>query len=226
MSRAISKIGERRPARWLNLWSIAAPRSPKSYALASAIERSYADAGYPLARVVVPAQKLTRGGPLKLVVVDGVVEDVDVSALPERQRGVVKARLQPLIGRKHLTLTEIERRLLLAADDPGLALRSTLTAGHSAGGSLLVLQGTQTPVTGSVGFDNYLPKSLGTFSENASLAVNSPFGWGEQASFSATLSPSLAEDFAGTGPMRVLGSRSRCPSGSMVWRSIPNSPNR
>ena len=62
------------------------------YAAANALEHAYAAAGYILARVVVPPQKLVDGGPVRLSVVDGVIERVDVSAVPERQRGVVAAR--------------------------------------------------------------------------------------------------------------------------------------
>lgn len=56
------------------------------YASAGMLERAYAAAGYILARVVVPPQKLTDGGPVMLQVIDGVIERVDVSAVPERAR--------------------------------------------------------------------------------------------------------------------------------------------
>jgi hemolysin activation/secretion protein len=88
------------------------------YAVANAIEQAYAAAGYILVRVVVPPQKLDKGGALRLVIVDGFVEGVDVKGVAESQRSVVAARMASLIGRRHVTLDEIERRLLLASDVP------------------------------------------------------------------------------------------------------------
>lgn len=163
------------------------------YEAAAALEQAYAAAGYVLARVVVPAQKLVDGGAVRLVVVDAVVERVDVGAVPERLRDIVAARMAAVVGEPHLKLEEIERRLLLVSDLPGLQLRSTLAAGATAGGTLLVVEATQNYATGSVGIDNRLPNSLGTWAVNTNLTINDAFGFGEQAYFSYSSSPDLGE---------------------------------
>jgi hypothetical protein len=103
------------------------------FAAANAIEQAYAARGYVLVRVAVPPQQLKNGGPLRLVVVDGFVESVDVKGVPERQRALVQARLASLIGKRHVTLAEIERRLILASDIPGLVLSSTIARGTAPG---------------------------------------------------------------------------------------------
>jgi hemolysin activation/secretion protein len=175
------------------------------YAVANAIEQAYAAAGFVLARVIVPPQKLSRNGALRLIIVDGFVEDIDVKGVPERQRAIVAARMASLIGRRHVQLAEIERRLLLASDVPGIALKSTLARGARSGGTLLVVEATQRYVSGSVGVDNRLPSSLGTWEVNSALAVNSPFGFGEQFYGSATTSYQIDRVFDGDGPLRVLG---------------------
>ena len=159
------------------------------YQTANALEHKYAEAGYILARVVIPPQKLVDGGTLHLTVIDGVIERVDVKGVPDRQRGVVIARVAALVGVRHLMLDEIERRLLLVSDIPGLQVRSTLTAGKTPGGTLLVLQGRQKYAEGTFGFDDRLPASLGTWSLNASAALNSVLGLGEQTYFSIELEP-------------------------------------
>ncbi|HZW76478.1 MAG TPA: POTRA domain-containing protein, partial [Caldimonas sp.] len=179
------------------------------YAAAAALERGYAASGYILARVVVPPQQLADGGAVRLVVVDGVIERVDVDAMPERQRAVVAARLAAIVGEPHVTLDEIERRLLLVGDLPGLQLRSTLAQGATPGGTLLVVEATQRYVTGSVGIDDRLPTSLGTWSINTSLALNDAFGLGEQAYFSYSSSPDL-----GTPRLRVRGGGIVLPLGA------------
>jgi hemolysin activation/secretion protein len=184
------------------------------YATANAIAQAYAAEGYVLARLVVPPQKLTNGGPLRLVVVDGFIESVDVKGIPERQRALVAQRMAPVIGRRHIKLAEIERRLLLSADDPGLRLSSTLArGGETSGGARLVLEATQNPVAGTLGYDDYLPNSLGISEFNASLALNSVLGYGEQIYASATTGYNLGDSFQGESPIQVLGGGVSVPIG-------------
>lgn len=171
------------------------------YAAASALEHAYAAAGYILARVVVPPQRLVDGGPARLEVVDGVIERVDVSAVPERERAVVSARMVGIVGEPHVTLAAIERRLLLVGDLPGISLKSTLAQGTTPGGTLLVVEATQQLVTGSLGIDDRLPQSLGIWTLNGTAAINDAFGLGEQAYVSYSTSPS---DF-GVPRLRVVG---------------------
>ena len=149
------------------------------FAAAHAIEARYARAGRVLTRVVVPAQRLVDGATLRLVFVDGYIERVDVSRLPAKVRHVIEARLRPLAGVHGLTLAAIERSLLLAADVPGVALRSTLAAGSQPGATLLVIEGTQRSVTGYVTLDNTLPSSLGRLSYGIGINFNSVLGAGE-----------------------------------------------
>ena len=179
------------------------------YDTANALEHAYAEAGYFLARIVIPPQQLVDGGTMHLTVIDGVIERVEVRDVPKRQRAVAAARLKAVVGVHHLTLDEIERRLLLVSDLPGLQVRSTLTAGSRPGGTLLVLQGTQRYAAGTFGFDNRLPASLGTWSLNASAALNSVLGLGEQTYFSIASTPDI-----GLPRLRVLGGGIVLPIGA------------
>jgi len=183
------------------------------YDAASALEAAYGAAGYTLVRVVVPPQKLDPHGALKLIVVDGYVESVDVAGVPERQRALVAARMAPLIGRRRVKLQEIERRVLLASDVPGLALRSTLTPGLQSGGAKLVLEGTDKLVSGSVGIDNNLPKSLGFWEYVVGLQLNDAFGQGEQIYFTETSGDNLDEWLGGRTPVQIVGGGFTLPIG-------------
>jgi len=184
------------------------------YAAAGALESAYGGAGYALARVVVPPQKLDPHGAFRLVIVDGYVESIDVKGVPERQRGVVSARLAPLIGRRHVKLTEIERRVLLASDVPGLTLKSTLSSGAATGGTTLVVQGTEGWLTGASGIDNDLPRSLQNWESTRSLQINSPFGYGEQFYFTATTGYDVLKLFDGTIPIQIFGGGFVMPIGA------------
>lgn len=150
------------------------------FAAARELGEAYARAGYVLARVVLPAQALKDGGSLRLLVIDGRIERVDVSQLPERIRDRVARFLAPLTGATGLTMPEIERRLLIAGDLPGTTLRSTLVPGETRGGTVLVVEARQQIVTGSIGFDDTMSRQLGRFTLSQGVEANSALQMGEQ----------------------------------------------
>jgi hemolysin activation/secretion protein len=150
------------------------------YAYAAQLQQAYLDAGYPLARVIVPAQELDESGAVRLRVIDGYVEALNLDAVPERARNRVRQVLAPLVGKRRPTSAEIERRLLLAGDTAGLALRTTLTAGSELGGAQFVLHGAHDPIAGVLAADNRVSAPYGGFQIAASVALNSPWGGGEQ----------------------------------------------
>ena len=97
---------------------------PGSYQTANVLEHKYAEAGYILARVVIPPQGWSMAGPC-IYVIDGVIERVDEGRAGSSARRC-QARMAAFVGVRHVTLDEIERRLLLVSDIPGLQVRSTL----------------------------------------------------------------------------------------------------
>jgi hemolysin activation/secretion protein len=149
------------------------------FAAARALEEAYARAGYVLARVVIPEQALENGGRLRLVVVSGFIERLDTAAVPEPVRGRIERVIGPLVGQRNLRLGEIERRLLIAGDTYGVALRSALSRGDEEGGAVLVVEADYRRVTGSVGIDNTLSDQLGAWTLATGVELNSAFNLGE-----------------------------------------------
>lgn len=149
------------------------------FAAARELEAAYAKAGYVLVRVILPPQKLANGERLQLVVVDGFIERIETRDVPERVRNRILRLVKPLTGRRGLTLTEIERRVLLAGDTPGLILRSTLAPGRGEGATVLVIDAKYQAVSATLIFDNMLSKALGRTTLGAGLDVNSVAGLGE-----------------------------------------------
>ena len=175
------------------------------YAMASAIEAAYARHGFVLARVVVPPQQLAGGGTFRIVVIDGFIDSVDVSAVPAPVRAQVALRAGRLIGQRHLRIGAIEQPLLLAGDVPGLSLTSTLARGNQPGAARLVLSGRHAVVSGSVSADNTLAASLGRYEAVAQVSFNSAFGLGEQIYGFAVGGYDLPKAFRSDAPVRVLG---------------------
>ena len=170
------------------------------YAAASAIERAFAQAGYPLVRVVVPAQRLLDGAEAHLVVVDGFVESIGLDGVAPSLRRPMRRYLGPLIGKRHLHYAELERRLTLAGDVPGTTIRSTLAHGTKPGGVRLVIEARRKLMSASLSFDNRQSASFRRRSTTLQASLNSPLGIGEQAY--AYLS---ADPWHGTG---ILNARS------------------
>ena len=159
------------------------------FAAAHELEAAYAAAGYVLVRVILPPQKLVDGARMKLVVVDGFIERIETGNVPERVRSRIVQLVSPLIGRRGVTLREIERRVLLAGDTPGVSLRSTLAAGTSEGGTVLVIDAKYQAVSGTLTFDNTLSTGLGGTSLGVGLDFNSLAGLGEQVYLRASSHP-------------------------------------
>ena len=149
------------------------------FAFARKLEAAYADAGFALVRIVLPAQRLVDGASLRLVLFDGALERIDTSQVDASIRARVENVLAPLVGQRRLRLKEIERRLLLASDTPGARLRSTIAAGSSPGASILLIEGRHRLVTGALTFDNSLSRALGRANAGAALEINSALGMGD-----------------------------------------------
>jgi hemolysin activation/secretion protein len=143
------------------------------------LEAAYSRAGYILVRVILPAQTLRDGGDLRLTIVNGFIEAVDAARVPDRIRDRVIAIVSPLVGQPGLTRAEIERRLLLAGDTPGVSLRSTLTSGQTPGAAILIVDAQYRLRSSYVGFDNTLAAELGHTSIGLGLDLNSALGFGE-----------------------------------------------
>ena len=179
------------------------------------LEAAIVRSGNVLTRVVLPAQTLRNGQRLRLVVVNGYVDRIDFRNVPDPVRARVAVLLDPLIGRRDLQLGEIERRLLLAGDTPGTALRSTLAPSTAQGATTLIVEALYKPVTGFFGGDNTFGRSLGGFDLNGGFDFNTVFGLGETIYFRGFGYPG-GNDALGTGSAFGTYPRLRTFAGGFV----------
>lgn len=132
------------------------------FALANAITKRYADAGYALCFGVVPEQDI-KDGKVKIVVVEGFVSDHSFGVAQPRARALnaVAAQLSQIKGSKPLRADVLERNILLMDDLPGWSVGSVLSASRTVvGGSDLSLEFTRDPDTFDVSWNNFLPSAL------------------------------------------------------------------
>ena len=170
------------------------------FAFAAKLQAIYVRAGYPLVRVVISPQELGKAARVKLQVVDGFVERIDASAIDALVRPRVLAVIGDLLNKRHLTQGELERKLLIAGEAPGLVLNAIFTAGKKVGGSVLVLAGRYRPVSVSLYGDDAMSPVFGTGQMVATASLNSILGLGERLTVSAAGLPD--KDFTTSDPTR------------------------
>lgn len=170
------------------------------FAAARQLEEIYAKAGFILVRVSLPPQTIKNGMPLRLVVTDGQVEAIDASALSPVVRSRIETMLSPLVGKSGLTKADIERKLLLAGDMPGVMLKSTLKAGSKPGSTIIVIDGRYDAMTSTVTFDDSLGRNLGTFAMGLGVDFNSMLGLGEVGYLRMTGYPGFNNSIASDDP--------------------------
>jgi hemolysin activation/secretion protein len=104
------------------------------YAATAMIEARYRADGYPLARVIVPAQEVTDGH-YRLLVVEGYISEVAIEGDPGASRGLIARLLAPVSKARPARTADIERALLLANDLPGYEVKSVLTPALGTAGA-------------------------------------------------------------------------------------------
>ncbi len=183
------------------------------YEFARALQQAYAAADYPLAQVVLQPQGL-KSGVIQISVIDGFIEGVDVSGAPEAERGLVMARLQPLIGKRHISVEEIQRKLLLVGELHGMAGANNMNKrGAQPGGIILTITGTQKLVSNMTSVDNRLSKYLGTWEVTSSGSVDNALGFGEQVYAGVGSSRDINQTFDGTALYQAYGGGVSVPIG-------------
>ena len=143
-------------------------------------------------------------GGLALVPSTFVVEG-GFAELAQRIQRPLHVRSGHLVNLHHIRLATIEQALALAADLPGVTLRSTLARGERPGGTVLEIEGRHVLASGAIGADNAFDPSPQTYGVNAQISLNSAFGRGEQIYGLAVSGYDLSRFFASDARVRVLG---------------------
>lgn len=147
-------------------------RLAEIFAVARAMTRLYAEAGYPLSLAYVPAQEITDGA-VRIRVIEGYVGEIAVEGAP---RGA-DTRLRKLGGKimaeRPLRQKTLERYLLLANEIPGLSVTGVLSRADAPdAGVKLTLSATQKRLSASANFNNRASRAVGREQILARAAAN------------------------------------------------------
>jgi hemolysin activation/secretion protein len=112
------------------------------FAAAARIEARYRADGFPLARVIIPAQDVPDGR-YHIRIVEGFVSEIVIDGNPGAVRGLIQKLLAPVMRSKPARMADIERALLLANDLPGYQVTSTLTPDAATPGAAKLIVSVQ-----------------------------------------------------------------------------------
>lgn len=148
--------------------------------VAEAITTLYRDRGYRLARAVVVAQRV-ENGVVRIEVLEGKLGKINIHGNTRYDSAFIESRLGGLSGNA-VTLSALERNLLLLNDLPGFTGASVLQPGAEYGTTDLDLGVAEKTVGGNIGFNNYGPTALGRNRVDAAFDLNNPLKLGDQLS--------------------------------------------
>lgn len=157
---------------------------------AAIITRRYQSAGHLLSYAYVPAQRVA-DGVIELAVLEGRLEGVQVVTAQEvrLQDDVIQAHTDGLAGKPPLKQADVERKLLLLNDIPGVTARAAFTPGTSAGAADMVVSvAEEEPLVVRLELNNHGSRSTGEVRAGITLQMNDLFGRGDQTVASAMAS--------------------------------------
>jgi hemolysin activation/secretion protein len=156
--------------------------------------------GYLLAYAYLPPQEIN-GGEIHIAVLEGKVDKVIVNKSPGTRilNDVVTNGLRGIKTGAVLNRDDLENRLLILSDLPGLDVRSELRPGSTTGTTDLILNVQEKPLlSASLDTDNYGNRFSGEYRGGATLNLNNATGRGDQLTVRGV--------FAGEGMMFLKSS--------------------
>jgi hemolysin activation/secretion protein len=145
-------------------------------------EAKYRNAGYILARVLIPEQTLANGI-VSVEVLEGSINEVKLQGEQTSDViGLLENYLAKIRQTKPVRMETIERYLLLINDLPGLTAHGSLVPSHQQPGSAdLVLDVNRKSFGAALGFNNRLTKLLGTYRAELYGEANNMLGIQEKS---------------------------------------------
>jgi hemolysin activation/secretion protein len=174
---------------------------------AGVITRRYQSAGHFLTYAYLPAQRVA-DGVIEVAVLEGKVDSVQiVNAQDARLRDeVVQAHVGDLVDKQPLLQADVERRLLLLNDIPGVVARGAFAPGASQGAAEMVVSVAEDePLAVQVTADNYGSRSSGEYRAGVGLQFKDVFGWGDDTTARFLVSNRGALVSGSLGTMVPLG---------------------
>lgn len=148
---------------------------------AGAITRHYQSAGHLLTYAYLPAQRVA-DGVIEIAVLEGRLEAAQiVTAQDVRLRDeVIEAHTEGLPKQPPLLQADVERKLLLLNDIPGVTARAAFTPGSTTGAAEMVVSVAEDePLVVRAEVNNHGSRSTGEYRAGLGVQLRDVFGWGD-----------------------------------------------
>jgi hemolysin activation/secretion protein len=178
------------------------------------ITRAYLSRGYFLATAIIPPQTIKSGQPIKLQILEGRLEKIDLKTSPPETR-VPRSLLVQYGNRieagKPVEEAKLTATAMLVNELPALRTRVVLEPGKETGTTKATLEVTEDkPFSVSLTGDNYGSYSTGYYRVGTALDLYSPFRLGDQLTLRGLTSTSGDTQNAGANwsvPLSAAGTR-------------------
>ncbi len=157
--------------------------------IAGRITALYRDAGYVLSRAILPPQDVTTGI-IRIQIIEGYVSHVTTDGtVPEY---AIKGYASRITAERPLTLTTLERNMLLINDMPGVSLKDAVLSEDEAvqGAHTLALEIGLDRIGGSFFVDNRGSAEVGPVQAGTSVELRNTIGFGDAVSVAGFTVPS------------------------------------
>ena len=195
---------------------------------ASKLEDLYRAEGFFLTRVFIAPQEV-RDGTLEVQVVEGFLANAFVQAPNDPSRKLTQAMITPVLDQRPVRFLDLEQRLLLLNDIPGMAVTSVLRPGGTLGSSDILLTAVKPPRTAFAAVDNSGSDVVGPINYSIGTTIFQPFGR------PGALDMSLAMSGEGFRELQAISGRYATPLGNdgvvgsigaLVAHAAPGGPIR
>lgn len=151
--------------------------------LRSAITQLYINNGYITSGAFLPNNQVLDQGVIKIQVIEGELEQINISGLQHLRDGYVRKRLE-LAASKPLNRQRLERALQLLQLNPLITrVNAELTTGSVPGRNVLRVQLQEAPaIHAGVGLGNSQAPSIGSIEGSVFVSHDNVFGFGDRFS--------------------------------------------
>ncbi|MEP4016708.1 MAG: ShlB/FhaC/HecB family hemolysin secretion/activation protein [Anderseniella sp.] len=158
------------------------------FSIAAKITAKYGQDGFLLSRAIVPPQELNeRGANIRIIVIEGYVDEVRWPEGLERFRDFFTAYADAITSERPLNNRTLERYLLLANDLPGLKFETSLVASTTTpNASTLIVTVEEDRFDGYVSLDNHGVEASGPYQATIGLGANNLLGIHERVEIAFT----------------------------------------
>ncbi|WP_295498137.1 ShlB/FhaC/HecB family hemolysin secretion/activation protein [Sphingorhabdus sp. EL138] len=195
---------------------------------ADKLENLYRADGFFLTRVFIAPQEV-RDGTLEVQVVEGFLANAFVQAPNDPSRKLTQTLITPVLSQRPVRFLDLEQRLLLLNDTPGMAVTSVLRPGGVLGSSDILLTAVKPPRTAFAAVDNSGSDVVGPINYSLGTTIFQPFGR------PGALDLSLAMSGEGFRELQAVSGRYATPLGNngavgsigaLVAHAAPGGPIR